>query len=86
MFLVFILNDKQNIKSYLTTKHKPSFFLILKALMVKPKFLVLNRITRKHYFTFRDLVEVLVLYSIIHMISKLISVQNANQDSCFLNY
>jgi len=28
---------------------------------------VLNRLTRKHYFSFRDLVGVLVFYSIIHM-------------------
>jgi len=50
-------------------------------------FLVLNRITRKHYFTFQYLVEVLVLYSIIHMTSSHISLRNANQDSsCFLKY
>jgi len=42
---------------------------------------VLNRLTRKHYFTFRDLVEVLVLHSIIHMTSSHISLQNANQVS-----
>jgi len=50
-------------------------------------FLVLNRITTKHYFTFWDLVEVLVLYSILHMTCSHISHRNANQDSsCLLKY
>jgi len=44
-------------------------------------FFVLNRLTRKHYFTFRDVVEVLVLYLIIHMTTRgHISHRNANKD------
>ena len=68
-FLVLIVNDKQNIKSYLTTKTQTKLLLDSQSFDGEAEVLI----TRKHYFTFRYLVKVLVLYSIIHMTSSHIS-------------